>query len=71
MEHKVAFKMSEAESDKEEGVEELHKNITDGLKRRAKHYKITKPFAEKDPITRRDLLLLEECVRNYDALKIS
>ena len=70
MEHKVAVKMSEAESDKEEGAEELHKNITDGLKKRAKHYKITKPFAEKDPITRRDLLLLEECVRKYDALKV-
>ena len=42
VEHKVAVKMSEVESDKEEGAEELHKNITDGLK------KITKPFAEKD-----------------------
>ena len=70
VEHRVAVKMSEGESDKEEGAEELHKNITDGLKKRAKHYKITKPFAEKDPITRRDLLLLAECVRNYDALKV-
>ena len=70
MEHRVAVKMSEGESDKEEGAEELHKNITDGLKKRAKHYKITKPFSEKDPITRRDLLLLDECVNNYDALKV-
>ena len=70
VEHRIAVKMSEGESDKEEGAEELHKNITDGLKRRAKHYKITNSFAEKDPITRRDLLLLEECVNKYDALKV-
>ena len=57
--------MSESET---EDAEKLSETITKSLKGRAKHYKVTKPFAEKVSITRQDLLLLDNVVKSYDAL---
>ena len=57
--------MSENEA---EDAEQLLESITEGLKGRAKHYKVTKPFAEKTVITRQDLLLLDSVVKSYEAL---
>ena len=59
------------ESDESEAAktDELLQLITEGLKSRAQHYKMTKPFAEKGVITRKDLLLLGTVVASYDALK--
>ena len=54
----------------EDDAENLVKSITDGLKRRAKFYRVTKHFAVKEVIARRDLLLLETCVAGYEALKM-
>ena len=59
------IKMSENEA---EDSEQLLESITEGLKGRAKHYKVTKPFAEKTAITRQDLLLLDSVVKSYEAL---
>ena len=50
-------------------IDELLHSITEGLKSRAQHYKLTKPFAEKGVITRTDLLLLGTLVASYDALE--
>ena len=54
----------------DEDSEILLERISDGLKARSKFYKLTKPFAEKTVVTRRDLLLLEGCVASYDSLKV-
>ena len=57
--------MSENEA---EDARQLLESITEGLKGRAKHYKVTKAFAEKTAIGRQDLLLLDSVVKSYDAL---
>ena len=59
-----------AKKEAEENVKVLLDSISEGLKSRAKYYKLTKPFAEKTVITRSDLLLLNNCVASYDALKV-
>ena len=56
--------MSESET---EDAEKLSEMITKSLKGRAKHYKVTKPFAEKVLITRQDLLLLDNIVRSGES----
>ena len=60
----------EEEKSDEDIAKELLKLIADGLKSRTKHFKVTKPFAEKSVITRSDLLLLGSYVDSYDALQV-
>ena len=49
--------------------EDLLNSLNDGLKSRVKFYKVIKPFADKERFSRKDIVLVENYVKSFDALK--
>ena len=64
---KTDAKSAEENEPAKEG--DLLDSLNDGLKTRVKFYKVIKPFADKERFSRKDLVLVENYVKSYEALK--
>ena len=62
-------KAKAAQDNEPANAEVLLNSLNDGLKTRVQFFKVIKPFADKERFSRKDIILVENYVKSFEALK--